>query len=108
MRWSFAGPWRNWQRTCFASKGLRVRVPLAPPLVRAVLPLLCCCTFEAVQHKVQQFNPLLSTFRGDDIGRPLPEERLRKPPSTCVNVTASHCDGLIGSTLAGAEAGTRP
>jgi hypothetical protein len=29
------GPWRNWQRTCFASRGLRVRVPLAPLLVNA-------------------------------------------------------------------------
>jgi hypothetical protein len=27
------GAWRNWQRTCFASKGLRVRVPSPPPWV---------------------------------------------------------------------------
>jgi hypothetical protein len=28
--------------------------PLAPPLVRAHLPLLSCCTFRPVQQKVQQ------------------------------------------------------
>jgi hypothetical protein len=33
----------------FASKGLGVRVPLAPPLVRVGLPLLGCCTFRPVQ-----------------------------------------------------------
>jgi hypothetical protein len=43
----------------FASKGLGVRVTLAPPLVRAGLPLLGGCTFWSVQQKVQQPDPLL-------------------------------------------------
>jgi hypothetical protein len=41
----------------FASKGLGVRVPLAPPLVRVSLPLLRGCTFLPVQQKVQQSRP---------------------------------------------------
>jgi hypothetical protein len=44
----------------FASKGLGVRVPLAPPLVRAGLPLLFSCTFGPVQQEVQQQNALAS------------------------------------------------
>src|SRR5829696_8849764 len=46
----------------FASKGLRVRVPLAPPLVRPGLPLLGGCTFWSVQQKVQQSRPPANFF----------------------------------------------
>ena len=36
--------------TTLQSKGLRVRVPLAPLLVRMGLHLIYSCTFEAVQQ----------------------------------------------------------
>jgi len=46
----------------FASKGLGVRVPLAPPLVRVGLPLLGGCAFRSVQQKVEQSRPLVSFY----------------------------------------------
>jgi hypothetical protein len=45
----------------FASKGLGVRVPLAPPLVTVGLPLLGSCIFQPVQQKVQQSRPPASS-----------------------------------------------
>lgn len=37
MTASDMGLWRNWERICFARRGLRVRVSSVPPLVVVIL-----------------------------------------------------------------------
>ena len=88
----------------FASKGLGVRVPLAPPLVRAHLPLLSCGTFGRYSRKYSNGDHLL-TLQDGRVSAPL---RLRSATGPSRGALEHYAKRRLDkhSPLRGPDAGT--